>query len=89
VLQVVRGRYASDEFHDFIGFEVSQRLLEQAFVETYGLQLKSVLLDEEMALDSYRRDVSKLIPKATRIAWSLKSEEIQTEEPSATQKKFI
>jgi hypothetical protein len=89
VLQVARGRYASDEFHDFVGFEVSQRLLDQAFVETYGLQLKSVLLDEERALNSYRRDVSKLIPKATRVAWSLKREEIQSEEPSATQRKFV
>ena len=89
VLQVARGRYASDEFHDFIGFEVSQRLLDQAFVETYGLQLKSVLSDEEKALNSYRRDVSKLIPKATRVAWSLKSEEIQAEEPSATHRKFV
>jgi hypothetical protein len=89
VLQVARGRHASGEFHDFIGFEVSQRLLDQAFVETYGLELKSVLPDEEKALNSYRRDVSKLIPKATRVAWSLKGEEIQAEQPSATQRKFV
>ena len=89
VLQVARGRYASDEFHDFIGFEVSQHLLDQAFLETYGLPLSSVLLDEEKALNSYRRDVSKLIPKATRVAWSLKSKEIQAEEPSATHRKFL
>jgi hypothetical protein len=89
VLQVARGRYASDEFHDFIGFEVSQRLLDQAFLETYGLPSSSVLLDEEKALNSYRRDVSKLIPKATRVAWSLKSKEIQAEEPNATQRKFL
>jgi hypothetical protein len=63
VLQVARGRYASDEFHDFIGFEVSQRLLDQAFLETYGLPLSSVLLDEEKALNSYRRDVSRLNPQ--------------------------
>ena len=37
VLQVARGHYASPEFHDFIGFEVSQTLLDQAFLETYGL----------------------------------------------------
>lgn len=89
VLQVARGRYASDEFHDFIGFEVSQRLLDQAFLETYGLPLSSVLLEEDKALNSYRRDVSKLIPKATRIAWSLKSDEIHAEEPSATHRRFL
>ena len=89
VLQVARGRYASQEFHDFIGFEVSQRLLEQAFLETYGLALSSVLLDEERVLNSYRRDVSKVIPKATRIAWSLKSKDIQADEPGATRRKFL
>ena len=89
VLQVARGRYASEEFHDFVGFEVSQRLLDQAFLETYGLGLTTVLLDEDKALNSYRRDVSKLIPKATRIAWSLKSKEIRAEEPSATERKFL
>ena len=89
VLQVARGRYASDEFHDFVGFEVSQRLLDQAFLETYGLGLSRVLISEDKALNSYRRDVSKLIPKATRIAWSLKSKDIQAAEPSATERRFL
>jgi hypothetical protein len=68
VLEVARERFAPDSYHDFIGFEVSRSLLEQAFQETYGLELKNVLLSEDKALNSYRRDVSKLIPKATRIA---------------------
>lgn len=31
VLQVAKGRYAPEQFHDFIGFEVSASLLERAF----------------------------------------------------------
>jgi len=31
--------------------------------ETYGLELKDVLVSEDKVLNSYRRDVSKLIPK--------------------------
>jgi hypothetical protein len=89
VLQVARGHYATEDYHDFVGFEVSQPLLEQAFQETYGLPLKSVLPDEERALNSYRYDVSKLIPKATRVAWSLKSKEIEKAQPGATHRKFI
>jgi hypothetical protein len=89
VLQVARGHYASQDFHDYIGFEVSQSLLDQAFQETYGLELKSILVEEDKALNSYRRDVSKLIPKATRIAWSLKSKEIQAAEPGSTHRKFL
>jgi hypothetical protein len=89
VLEVARQHYAPDSYHDFIGFEVAAPLLEQAFQETYGLELKSVLSDEEKVLGSYRHDVSKLIPKATRIAWTLKKDDILKEQPSMTRKKFL
>jgi len=89
VLEVARERFAPDSYHDFIGFEVSQGLLERAFQETYGLQLKSVLLDEDKALRSYRNAVSKLLPKATRIAWHLKKDEIQGDVPGMTKRKFL
>jgi len=89
VLQVAKGHYAPESYHDFIGFEVSRSLLDQAFQQVYGVELNSVLADEEKALNSYRRDVSKLIPEATRIAWSLKSKEIKADEPGATHRKFL
>jgi hypothetical protein len=89
VLEIAHERYAPDSYHDFIGFEVSRTVLDQAFRETYGLELKEVLVSEEKALSSYRRDVSKLIPKATRIAWSLKKDEIKDDIPDATRKRFL
>jgi len=89
VLEIARERYAPDSYHDFIGFEVSRPVLEQAFRETYGLELKDVLVSEEKVLNSYRRDVSKLIPKATRIAWHLKKDEIKDDIPDATKRKFL
>jgi hypothetical protein len=89
VLEVAQGRYAPDSYHDFIGFGVSAPLLEQAFQETYGLDLKSVLSDEDKVLGSYRHDVSQLLPKATRIAWSLKKDEIRKDQPGITRKKFL
>ena len=89
VLEIARERYAPDSYHDFIGFEVARRVLDQAFRETYGLELKNVLLNEDKALNSYRRDVSKLIPKATRIAWHLKKDEIKDDIPDATKKRFL
>jgi hypothetical protein len=89
ILEVARGRYAPDSYHDFIGFGVSAPLLEQAFQETYGLDLKSVLSDEDKVLASYRHDVSQLLPKATRIAWSLKKDEIMKDQPGMTKKKFL
>jgi hypothetical protein len=89
VLEVARQRYAPDSYHDFIGFEVAAPLLEQAFRETYGLDLKSVLYNEDKVIGSYRRAVSKLIPRATRIAWTLKKDEILKDQPSLTKRKFL
>ena len=89
VLEVAKGRYAPDSYHDFIGFEVAATLLERAFQETYGLELKSVLKDESRVINSYRRDVSSLIPKATRIAWKLKQDDIKRDLPGITRQKFL
>jgi hypothetical protein len=89
VLEVAKERYAPDSYHDFIGFEVDAPLLEQAFRETYGLELKTVLSNQEKAFRSYRRAVSKLIPQATRVGWSLKKDEIMRDEPSMTKRKFL
>ena len=89
VLEIAKERYAPDGYHDFIGFEVARRLLDQSFRETYGLELKSVLVNEDKALNSFRRDVSKVIPKATRIAWHLKKDEIKDDIPDATKKRFL
>jgi len=89
VLQVAQQRYAPDSYHDFIGFQVSTSLLESAFQETYGLPLKAVLTDEEQVLNSYRHAVGDQIPKATRIAWSMKKDIIQKEVPGITRQKFL
>ncbi len=89
VLEVARQRFAPDSYHDFIGFEVDKQLLEQAFRETYGLELKSVLTDEDKVIGSYRRAVSKQIPQATRIAWTLKKDDILKDQPSLTKRKFL
>jgi hypothetical protein len=89
VLEVARGRYAPDSYHDFIGFGVAAPLLEQAFQETYGLDLKTVLSNEDKVIGSYRHDVSQLLPKATRVAWSLKKADIMKDQPGMTKRKFL
>jgi hypothetical protein len=89
VLEIAQGRYGSDAYHDFIGFGVSVPLLEQAFQETYGLDLKSVLSNEDKVLESYRYDVGRLLPEATRVAWSLKKDDIEKDRPGITRKEFL
>jgi hypothetical protein len=39
VTQVAKQRFGSDQYHDFIGFEVATPLLERAFLRTYGILL--------------------------------------------------
>src|SRR2546428_3398242 len=45
MVQVAKNRYTSDLYHDFIGFEVSQALMERAFEKTYGIWLDDVFDD--------------------------------------------
>jgi Zinc dependent phospholipase C len=89
VLQVAKGRYASDAYRDRIGFQVSKDLLARAFQETYSLDLDSVLSNYDLAIASYRRGVSQLIPEATKIAWQTKKDEIQQGTPGITRTAFL
>lgn len=89
VLEVARQHYAPDSYRDFVGFEVSKSLLQRAFQETYCVPLNSVFVDFDRSVNSYRYDVSKIIPKATRIAWQLKKSDIQKDEPTMTRRKFL
>ena len=77
VLQVAKQRYTSQAYHDFIGFEVAQPLLERAFLKTYGLELKQVFPDEEHAIGTYRRAVANWIPKLTQVALITEKKELE------------
>src|SRR5258708_8798925 len=68
VLEVAKERYAPDSYHDFIGFQVAAPLLEQAFRETYGVDLRKVLDNEEKVIGSYRRDVHNPLSNAAPLA---------------------
>ena len=68
VSQVAGGSYANEAYRNFIGFEVSKPLLERAFKDTYGIELKDVFLDVDLAIGTYRFAVSKLIPDMTKAA---------------------
>ena len=89
VLEVAKGRFAPDAYHDFIGFEVAQPLLDRAFEETYGVKLNTILKDEDLAIGSYRHSVSKTIPKASKVAWQLKKDDIQKDLPGITRDRFL
>jgi Zinc dependent phospholipase C len=88
-VQVARNRYASEQYHDFIGFQVSKPLLERVFPIVYGLDLKDVLPREDLAIGSYRYSVSTLIPKMTQVALQTHKKELMQETPDFAKQKFL
>jgi hypothetical protein len=89
VLQVARGRYAPEAYHDFIGFKVSKDVLARAFKKTYGIELKDVFANLDLAIGTYRKAVSDIIPEMTKVAWELKKDEIEKSAPGITREKFV
>ena len=89
VVHVAAGVYAPEAFHRFIGFKVSEDLLERAFVETYGLDMGDLFFDRSLAVGTFRHAVGKTIPQMTKVAWKKKRKEIEQVAPGITRSKFI
>ena len=89
VLQVAKRRYASEDYHNFIGFAVSAPLLERAFYDTYGLDLKDVMPNEQLAINTYRRSISQLIPEMTKVALLVKGDQLKREIPNFSRRRFL
>jgi hypothetical protein len=88
VTQVARNRYTSDRYHDFIGFEVSKGVLDRAFLDTYSIPLSDVIADEDLAIGTFRRAISKIVPEMTRVALLARKKEIVAETPNQNARKF-
>ena len=88
-MQVAQNRYASQQYHDFIGFQVSKSLLERVFPIVYGLELKDVLPREDLAIGSYRYSVSRLIPEMTQVALQTHKTDLMHETPNFAKQKFL
>ncbi len=89
VVQVANQAYAPEAYHDFIGFEVAKPLLDRAFFDTYGLYLKDVFGNVDLALGTYRRSVASILPTMTKVAWAAKKDHIVTAAPGRTKRKFV
>jgi hypothetical protein len=89
VVHVAGNGYVPATYNDFIGFEVSEPLLARAFHDTYGLDLREVFSDVDLAINTYRYTVSKLIPDVTRLAWREKQDDILKSRPDLLQREFV
>jgi hypothetical protein len=89
MVQVAKNRYASQQYHDFIGFQVSKPLLERTFPIVYGVELKEVLAHEDLAIGSYRFAISRMIPQMTQIALRTHQKDMMKEKPDFAKKEFL
>jgi hypothetical protein len=88
VMQIARGNYLPQSYHNFIGFNVARPVLERAFIMTYGEDINKVFVDFPLAVETFRWSVKRLLPVLTRTAWVIKKNDILKINQQATQKNF-
>ena len=89
VAQVAKQRYASKAYHDFIGFKVSKPLLERAFRETYGIELKDVFKTLDLSIGTFRHSISTIIPEMTKAALLTKNNVDVPERNDAAKQRYV
>ncbi len=89
VVEVAQGHYSQDNYRDFIGFQVAKPLMDRAFQETYGIPVSAVMAHEDLAISTYRRAVSSIIPRMTRVAFVSYKQQIQQAAPGMAKREFI
>ena len=89
VVQVANGAYLPGTYHDFIGFEVATDLLERAFQDTYGLEMKDLFFSEDLAIGTFRYAIGTTIPQMTQVAWEKKRSEIEKLHPNVQRNTFV
>jgi hypothetical protein len=89
VVQVAKGRYTAKQYHDFIGFEIAQNLLQHAFLETYGIALSEFLHNEELSIGTFRFAVSEVIPEMTKVALATRDHHHLEEKHDRARSEFL
>lgn len=88
VVQVAKGNYATNAYHDFIGFSMSERLLDEAFLKTYGQDLNEVFDNYSSAVATFRWGVREVFPHLVSKAWHSNKDSIKALHPEMTKAKF-
>jgi hypothetical protein len=89
MVRMVRSNYRVQNFHDYIGFKISEPVLKRAFLKTYGLRVEDLFSDFPKAVVTFKWSVQKVYPYLTRTAWKHKKEEILKSAPGATHRNYI
>jgi hypothetical protein len=88
VSETAKGNYASQAYHDFIGFKVADSVLDRAFYKIYSLHLNDVFSNFSRAVGTFRWSVKNFFPALTKAAWATKQSAIKKHDPTMTAKRF-
>lgn len=89
ILQAAHRGEVPELFEHSIEFQVPKEFLERVFCETYGLELKDIFKNYDVALLTYRWGFRTLIDEVTGISWQLYRSDIETLQPGVTEKDFV
>jgi hypothetical protein len=89
IVHAIGGAYLPDAFKWLIGFRVATPLLERAFRETYGLEMRDLFANQDRAIATYRYAVSQIFPALTEAAWRDKHDEIAKLTPAIDRSAFV
>ena len=87
VLQAATGNYSTKSYDNFIGFKISQPVLERAFYKTYSLDLKNYYSPASIAFLRY--SIKHIFEELTAEAWKLKKSDIIKLHPLMSQSAFL
>lgn len=88
VTETAKGNYASQAYHDFIGFKVCDSVLERAFYKTYSLHLTDLFSNFQRSVNTFRWAVKEFFPLLIKAAWATKKGDLQKRDSTLTAKKF-
>jgi len=79
--QLSKRRLAPSAYLSHVGLEVSPRLLEVAFFETYGLHLRSLEIDRRATVATYRWSARRFLPSIARAEMLLHRKDFPADVP--------
>jgi len=81
VIQTAIGNYKSEAFHSFIGFQISQPVLERAFLKTYKFKINDIFTSLPISIALYRFTANDIFPELTKDAWRIRKSVISVLNP--------
>ena len=88
VVQITGAGYLPRTYHNFVGFNVPESLLNRAFADTYGLDLSSLFWFEGLSLRVYKTSASEIVPDLGQVLWRQKRKKLDRIDPQIVTVRF-